>query len=78
MMFCVHCDSKVPKSMYYRHRNEFYDPVNDVWRLPGSTNPSTNDDHSSRLIDTEVEEIQTMSVQSVFEIEDNSSNVVYN
>ena len=51
---------------------------NDVWRLPGSTNPSTNDDHSSCLIDTEVEEIQTMSVQSVFEIEDNSSNVVYN
>ena len=78
MVFCVHCDSDVPKSTYYRHREEFFDPVTNVWRLPGSTNFSSNDDHLSGVTDTEEEEMQTASetVHSVFEIEDNSLNII--
>ena len=30
---CVHCDSVVSKSTYYRHRAVFFDPVNNVWNL---------------------------------------------
>ena len=73
MMFCVHCDSEVPKSTYYRHREEFFDPVTNVWRLAGSTNPcSSHDDYLSHVI--EGEEMQTAS-ETVFEIEDNSLNI---
>ena len=30
-LFCPHCDWLVPKSTYYRHREQFYDPIQDVW-----------------------------------------------
>lgn len=82
MVFCIHCDSKVPKSTYYRHREEFFDPVTNVWRLPGSTNFASNDDHLSGVTEgvtvTKEEVMQTASetVHSVFEIEDNSLNII--
>ena len=32
-IFCVHCGCNVSKSTFYRHRAEFFDPVNNVWSL---------------------------------------------
>ena len=74
MVFCVHCDSEVPKSTYYHHREEFFDPVTNVWRLSGSTDDiedEIEDDHlsgRSSVTITEEEEMQIASetVQSFF------------
>ena len=30
--FCKHCNTVVSKSTYYRHREEFFDPVTRIWR----------------------------------------------
>ena len=55
-IFCVHCDSVVSKSTYYRHRAQFFDPVNNVWNLKQSDhvihmeNTNTAPEASQRVI----------------------------
>ena len=35
-LYCPHCEEKVSKSTYYRHRAEFYDPRTRSWIEPGN------------------------------------------
>jgi len=30
-LFCPHCDYLIPKTTYYRHREQFYNPIQEVW-----------------------------------------------
>ena len=34
--FCYHCNDYVSRATYYRHREQFYNPVTQVWRLSGA------------------------------------------
>ena len=32
LIYCGHCQESLPASTYYRHREEFYNPVNQQWQ----------------------------------------------
>ena len=40
-LFCPHCDCLIPKTTYYRHREQFYDPIQEVWLSAVELNTTT-------------------------------------
>ena len=48
--YCFHCRNQVSKSTWYRHYNQFYDPVNDKWEVSQYEQPfkfdSSSDENS--------------------------------
>ena len=39
--FCFHCNDYVPKTTFYRHREQYFDPVTQVWTLSEESENST-------------------------------------
>jgi len=35
--YCPHCDEKVSRTTFYRHRAKFFNHLNNTWRLPSIT-----------------------------------------
>ena len=39
--FCFHCNDYVPKTTFYRHREQYFDPITQVWTLSEENENST-------------------------------------
>ena len=39
--FCYHCNDYVPKTTFYRHREQYFDPTTQVWTLSGESENNT-------------------------------------
>ena len=39
--FCFHCNDYVPKTTFYRHREQYFDPITQVWTLSEENDNST-------------------------------------
>ncbi len=50
-VYCGHCKERLPPSTYYRHREQFFDVVSQLWatadRDLGSAQSSSDDDQDS-------------------------------
>ena len=42
-VFCGHCDMKVPRSTFYRHRENFFDEIRQEWLPQQQTSTSTDE-----------------------------------
>ena len=40
--FCHHCNAYVSRRTFYRHQEEFFDPITSVWRLSKDIDRDTN------------------------------------
>lgn len=39
--FCYHCNDYAPKTTFYHHQEQYFDPVTQVWTLSGESENST-------------------------------------
>jgi len=37
--YCPHCEERVSKATYYRHRRKFFNHLDNTWELPAGTTP---------------------------------------
>ena len=44
LVFCNHCEQRLPTSTYYRHREQFFDPVSQHWHKDAIDSSDSSDE----------------------------------
>lgn len=89
-IFCPHCECLVPKTTYYRHKEQFYNPFERVWsnvKKCESSASSLSTTHPGSVDGNDIEEFmntidtdhdsadETAIVGKEFEMEENSTSI---
>lgn len=67
-LFCPHCDRLVPKTTYYRHKEQFYDPDKGSWSTV-KVNVTTNAEAINEFEDEEAMDTDFTTNEDNFPIE---------